>query len=43
MNHTIIFFDQNIKTNLVPALFSYFLELLYEKKNLLKKCDDCDH
>ena len=28
MNHPILFLDRDKKTNLVPAFFSYFLELL---------------
>ena len=31
MNHPIMFFDRENKTKLVPAFFSYFLELLSEK------------
>ena len=31
MNHSIMLFDGDNKTKLVPASFSYFLELLQEK------------
>ena len=31
MNHPIMFFDRDNKTKLVPASFSYFLDL-FEKK-----------
>ena len=31
MNHPIMFLDRDNKAKLVPASFSYFLELLWEK------------
>ena len=32
MNHPIMFLDQDNKMKLVPASFSYFLELLFGEK-----------
>ena len=40
MNHPIMFLDGGNKTKIVPASFSYFLKLLWEKNKFqLKKCD----
>ena len=40
MNYPVMFLDQDNKTKLVSASFSYFLELVWEKnKFLLTKCD----
>ena len=36
MNHSIMFLDQSIRTNLASASFSYFLELLRMKNVNLK-------
>ena len=41
VNHPIMFLDRDNKMKLVPASFSYILELLLEKnKFYLKKCDN---
>ena len=41
LNHPIMFLDRDNKMKLVPASFSYILELLLEKnKFYLKKCDN---
>ena len=37
MNHPIMFLDQDNKTKLVPACFSYFFELLLEKNKFYLK------
>ena len=34
MNHPIMFLDRDNKTKLMPASFSYFLQLLGEKNKL---------
>ena len=38
MNHPIMFHDRDNKKKLMSASFSYFLQLLFEKKKLAKKC-----
>ena len=37
MNHPIMFLDRDNRTKLLPASFSYFLELMREKYILVKK------
>ena len=37
MNHSIVFLNQDNKGKLVPASFSYFLKLLWEKNKFQLK------